>query len=61
MVVFCDPITVQLKICPTPEHWRLYSMMTPLGSSGGPHLRMSDLELAEEAENVVGDVLGPKC
>ena len=60
VVLFCDPITIQLNISLPPEHLRLYSVMTPLGKSGGPHLKMSDVELAEETENVVGDVLGPE-
>ena len=57
-VVVCDPITVLLNICPPPEHLRLYSVITPLGSSGGPQLRVNDVELMAEAEQFVGGDLG---
>ena len=59
VVVVCDPITVQLNICPPPEHWRRYSVITPSGSSGGPQLRVSDVEFMGEDIRVVGGDLGP--
>ena len=58
VVVVCDSITVQLNICPSPEHRRLYLVITPSGSSGGPQLRVNDVELIAEAEMFVGGDLG---
>ena len=36
-------------------------MMTPSGSSGGPQLKVSDVELVADDEYDVGGVLGPVC
>ena len=61
MAVFCDPTTVQFnnKIPPLNEHWVRYPVISPLGSSGGPQLSLTDVELMGDAENDVGGVLGP--
>ena len=61
MVVVCDPTTVQFinRISPLNEHWMRYSVISPLGSSGGPQLSLIDVELMGDAENDVGGVLGP--
>ena len=58
VVVVCDPITVQLNICPPPKHRRWYSVITPLGSSGGPQLTLIDLEVMAMVEAFEGGDLG---
>ena len=55
VVLVCEPGTTGLCVCPPPEHWRRYSVISPSGSSGGPQL--SDIDV-EDDENLVGGDLG---
>ena len=58
MVVVCEPITVRLNTSPPPEHWSLYSVITPFGSIGGLQLSVTLLEVMELIIIISGGVPG---
>ena len=51
VVVVCEPITVQVNIVLSLEHWSWYSLITPFGVAGALQVIFSDVELSAIKKN----------
>ena len=59
VAIVCEPDTVHLYSCPPPEHCSWYSVITPLGFTGGYQPNSNDVECDTTDLKSSGGVSGP--